>query len=164
MNHVCFVRIKAWEWSRRTRKNQEHRLVSMWWMRGYGCLYLCCQDINEVPEELYEGQKCITKSSGFWMVYLEKPVLHASLWALNHLHGDSMENMDNSLYRFAGYNQYTFWVHNYLAKGVCKVILSCAVWKIWNECKADNDLYVPFMESKEDEERRLSTDHWNIFY
>ena len=119
---------------------------------------LCCQDTNEVPEELFEGQKCITRSSGFRMVCLEKPVLHASLSALNHLRGDSMENLDKSSYRFAGYKQYTFWVHNYLGKGVRKVIPSCAVWKIRNEYKADNDVYVPFMESKEDEERRLNTD------
>ena len=26
---------------------------------------LFCQDTNEVPEELFEGQKCITKSSWF---------------------------------------------------------------------------------------------------
>ena len=33
---------------------------------------LCCQDANEVPEEQLEGQKCITKSSGFQMVCLKK--------------------------------------------------------------------------------------------
>ena len=42
-------------------------------------------------------------------------------------YGDSMENLDNSSYRFAGYKQYSFWVHNYLGKGVRKVIPSCAV-------------------------------------
>ena len=41
------------------------------------------------------------------MVCLEKPELHASLSALNHLHGKSMENLDNNSYRFAGYKQYT---------------------------------------------------------
>ena len=51
-----------------------------------------------------------------------------------------------------------FWVHNYLGKGVRKVIPSCAAWKIRKEYKADNDVYVPFMEAKEDEERRLNTD------
>ena len=59
------------------------------------------------------------------MVCLGKPVLHASLSAPNHLRGNSMENMDNSSYRFAGCKQYTFWLHNYLGKGVCKVIPSC---------------------------------------
>ena len=79
---------------------------------------LCCQDTNEVSEELSEGQKCITKPSRFKIV---------SLLALNYLGGDSMENLDNSSYRFAGCKQYTFWVHNYLGKGACKVIPSCAV-------------------------------------
>ena len=96
------------------------------------------------------------------MVCLEKPVLHASLSALNHLRGDSMENLDNSSYRFAGYKQYTFWVHNYLEKGVRKVISSCAVWKIRNEYKVDSDVYLPFMERKEDEERPLNTDDYFI--
>ena len=90
-------------------------------MQTYGCTAtymesLCCQDTNKVSEELSEGQKCITK-----------PVLHASLSALNYLRGDCMENLDNSSYRFAGYKQYTFWVHNYLGKGVRKVIPSCAL-------------------------------------
>ena len=83
---------------------------------------MCCQDANEVPEELLEGQKCITKSSGLRMVCLENPVLHTSLSALNHLHGDSMENLDNNSYRFAEYERYTFWVDIYLRKGVRKVI------------------------------------------
>ena len=61
---------------------------------------------------------------------LEKPELHASLSALNHLHGKSMENLDNNSYRFAGYKQYTLWVHNYLWKGVHKVFPSCVIWKI----------------------------------
>ena len=69
---------------------------------------LCCQDTNEVSEGLSEGQKCITKSSRFKTVCMEKPVLHASLSALNYLLGDSMENLDNSSYRFAGNKQYTF--------------------------------------------------------
>ena len=92
------------------------------------------------------------------MVCLEKPELHASLSALNHLHGKSLENLGNNSYRFAGYKQYTLWVHNYLWKGGHKVFPSCVIWKIWNEYKADNDVYVPFMESKEDEERCLNTD------
>ena len=58
---------------------------------------LCFQDTNEVPEELFEGQKCIKISSGFRMVCLEKPVLHASLSALNHVRGDFMENLNSRL-------------------------------------------------------------------
>ena len=89
---------------------------------------LCSQDANEVLEELFEGQKSTTKSSGFRMVCPEKPVLHASLSALNHLHGYSIENLDNNSYRSAAYKQYIFGVHNNLGKGVCKVIPACALW------------------------------------
>ena len=35
----------------------------------------CCQDTNKVPEELFEGQKCILKSCGFQMLSLEKQVM-----------------------------------------------------------------------------------------
>ena len=56
-------------------------------------------------------------------------------------------------FRFAGYKQYTWWVHNRLGKGVRKVIPSCAVWAIRNTYPAPDDTYVPFMESIEDEER-----------
>lgn len=59
-------------------------------------------------------------------------------------------------YRFAGYKQYTFWVHNHLGKGVRKVIPSCAVWKIRTKYKAVDNEYVPFMESKEDDHRQVS--------
>ena len=98
-------------------------------MQAYGCMAthtegLRCQDTNEVSAELSEGQKCITKPSRFKIVCMEKTVLHASLSALNDLRCDSMENLDNSSYRFAGYKQYTFWVHNCLGKGVRKVIPS----------------------------------------
>ena len=92
------------------------------------------------------------------MVCLEKPVLHTSLSALNHVRGDSVENLNNSSCRFAGYQQYAFWVHNYLEKDVRKVIPSCTVWKIRNAYKADNNVYVPFVENKENEERRLNID------
>ena len=70
-------------------------------MQAYGCMAtymesLRDQDTNEVSEELSEGQKCIAKPSRFKIVCMEKPVLHASLSALNYLSGDSMENLDNS--------------------------------------------------------------------
>ena len=58
-----------------------------------------------------------------------------------------MENIDNKSCCFAGYKQYTFWVYNYLVKGAQKVIPSCAVWKIRNEFKSENNLYVPFADN-----------------
>ena len=92
------------------------------------------------------------------MICLEKSVFHATLLPLNHLREDSMKNLDNISYRFAGYKQYTCWVDNYLEKGVRKVITSSVIQEIRNEYKADNDVYLSFVESKKDEEGCLNTD------
>ena len=107
----------------------------------------CCRDTNEVPDNYFEGHKCITESESFKMVCLSKPVFDAALSVFNHFRGDSIKNIDNMSYRLAGYKQYIFWVYNYLGKGVRKVIPSCAVWKIRNEFNSENNLYVPFAES-----------------
>ena len=61
------------------------------------------------------------------MTCQEKPVLHVTLLPLNHLREDSMENLNNISYRLAGYKHYTCSVHNYLEKGVRKVITSSVV-------------------------------------
>ena len=121
---------------------------------------LCCLDTNEVPEDYFEGNsnQCITNTVGFRDVCLSKNVLKTALSALNDLRGDTMTNVTNCAYRYAGYKQYTWWVHNYLGKGVRKVIPSCAVWAIRNKFASDDGVYVPFMESKE-EERRILEDN-----
>ena len=87
----------------------------------------------------------------FKMVCLSKPVLDTVLSVFNHFRRDSIENIDNKSYRFAGYKQCILWVYNYLGKGVQKVIPSCAAWKTKNEFKSENNLYVPFAESAEEE-------------
>ena len=74
-----------------------------------------------------KGKKNIKQSSGFRMTCQEKSGLHVTLLSLNHLRENSMENLNNISYRLAGYKQYTSWVHNYLEKGVRKVITSSVV-------------------------------------
>ena len=104
---------------------------------------LCRRDTNEAPDNYFKGHKCITKSEGFKMVFLSNPVLDTALPVFNHFRGDSINNIDNKSYGFAGYKQYIFWVYDYLRK----VIPSCAVWKIRNEFNSKNNLYVSFAES-----------------
>ena len=67
------------------------------------------------------------------------PVLHASLSVLNHLRGDSTERLDNCWYRFAGYNQYTFWVHNY--RGFARSFHHAQVRK-WVQVMSENTKWV----------------------
>ena len=109
---------------------------------------LCCLDTDEVSDDYFEGQKCVTSSEGFNSVCLSKTALSA----LNDLRGDYV---NNCAYKYAGYKQFTRWVHNYLGKGVRKVIPSCAVWAIRTKYPSGDDRYIPFMKSKEEEKRIL---------
>ena len=111
----------------------------------------CCRDRKEATEYYFEGRKCITESEDFRMVCLSKPELDTALSVFNRFRGGSIENIDNKSYRLASCKQYIFWVYNYLGKGVRKVISSCAVWEIRNESKSENNLYVPFAESIDEE-------------
>ena len=56
-------------------------------------------------------------------------------------------------YRFAGYKQYAWWIHNRLGKGVKKVIPSCALWSIRKKYPSADGSYIPFKESRDDEAR-----------
>ncbi|XP_057296362.1 uncharacterized protein LOC130625322 [Hydractinia symbiolongicarpus] len=113
---------------------------------------LCCRDTNEIPDNHFEGKQCITEAETFGMVCLCKPVLTTALSALNNLRGDAMHT-DNCSLRFAGYKQYTWWIHNRLGKGVRKIIPSCALWAIRNKYPSGNGIYIPFTESKSDDKR-----------
>ena len=62
-----------------------------------------------------------------------------------------------SSFRYAGYKQFTWWVHNHLGFGVRKVIPSCAVWGISETYPAPDGKYISFMEYKE-EGKRLVTE------
>ena len=60
-----------------------------------------------------------------------------------------------SSFRYAGYKQFTWWVHNHLGFGLRKVMPSCAVWAIRIEYPALDNKYIPFMEYKEEEKRLM---------
>ena len=72
----------------------------------------CCTDTNKVPDNYFDGHKCITESEGFKMVCFSKSVLDTVLSVFNHFRGDSIQNIDKKSYRFADYKQYIFWVYN----------------------------------------------------
>ena len=88
------------------------------------------------------------------MLFFLEVVLKNVLSALNDLRGDSLDRIDNNAFRFAAYKQYTWWVHNYLGKGVQKVIPSYAIWTIRDRSPSENNYYVPYMESKQDKEHQ----------
>ena len=62
-------------------------------------------------------------------------------------------------YRFAGYKQFSWWIHNRLGKGVRRIIPSCALWSICQKSPSANGSYIPFKESHDDEARHLYGDN-----
>ena len=62
-------------------------------------------------------------------------------------------------YRFAGYKQFSWWIHNRLGKGVRKVIPSCTLWSIREKYASADGSYIPFKESRDDEARQLFGDN-----
>ena len=68
---------------------------------------------------------------------------------LNNIRGDKI-NIRNSSMRYAGYRQYSWWVHNHLWKGVRKVIPSCAIWAIRDTYPEHSGYYVPYQEAKDE--------------
>ena len=63
------------------------------------------------------------------------------------------------LYRFAGYKQFSWWIHNQLGKGVRKVIPSCALWSIREKYPSADGSHIPFKESRDDKARQLYGDN-----
>ena len=63
-------------------------------------------------------------------------------------------------YRFAGYKQFSRWIHNRLGKGVRKVIPLCALWSIREKNPSAYGNYIPFKDSRHDEAIQLYGDNW----
>ena len=89
----------------------------------------CYREPGEVPGEYFGEHECITNNENFQTVCLHNEVLKTTLFMFNNVIGDDINTSNRSM-RYAGYRQYTWWVHNRLGKGVRKVIPSCAIWAI----------------------------------
>ena len=109
----------------------------------------CCRDDEEVPLSYFGEHTCVTSHSNFLAVCLQEQVLKTTLYMLNNIRGDTI-NIRNSSMRYAGYRQYSWWVHNHLGKGVRKVIPSCAIWAIRDTYPEHSGYYVPYQEAKDE--------------
>ena len=90
----------------------------------------------------------MTETEWFQLFCFNEVGLKNVLSVLNDLEGDSLK-VDNNIFRFAAYKQYTWWVHNFLGKEVTKVISSCATWK---ELPLKDNTYVPYIESNQEKQ------------
>ncbi|XP_066922098.1 uncharacterized protein [Clytia hemisphaerica] len=113
---------------------------------------LCCLDTNEIKDDYFEGNQCISESIGFESVCLSKHSLKAAITAKKYYKQNNDPNKDqnpqkipNEAFRYAAYRQFVFWVYDNLQQGERKVIPSCAVWKIRERFeKSTNEKYVQF--------------------
>ena len=110
----------------------------------------CCREAGEVPDDYFSNLVCITENGNFGAVCLQREVLKTVLRMLNNMRGDNI-NISNRSLRYAGYRQYTWWVHNRLGRGVRKVIPSCAIWAIRDAYPEIGNLrYAPFQEARDE--------------
>ena len=108
---------------------------------------ICCRDEN-LPERYYDDKVCITENNDFRTVCLHREVLKTVLSMLNNMRGDEID-IHNKSFRYAGYRQYTWWIHNRLGRGVRKTIPSCAIWAIRDSYpEGGQNVYIPFQEAR----------------
>ena len=83
---------------------------------------ICCRDTNKVPDNYFDGRKCITESEGFKMVCFSKSLLDTALSVFNHFRGDSIQILIRShTTSLIINNTFSGYIIN-LEKGVRKVI------------------------------------------
>ena len=75
------------------------------------------------------------------------------LVGLHETRGDPLEkntNIQNRSLRFAAYQQFIWWIFQYLGKGNRRVIPSCVVWSIRKHFPEANGQYTWFEEGERD--------------
>ena len=85
---------------------------------------ICCKEMAEIDEGRLGGKDCINEVNQFECVCLNPAVLKTALISyINESKSSKIKGtFDNKNMRYGGYKQYTYWIHNKLGKGVCRVI------------------------------------------
>ena len=96
---------------------------------------------------VYTWHNCITESGQFRLVCLAKPVLITVLSAMNNLCRYPMKK-DSTALRLARYKQNTWWIHNHLGKGMCKITPACTVKEIHINYPSEDSKYILFMKNE----------------
>ncbi|KAL7388664.1 hypothetical protein ABVT39_018700 [Epinephelus coioides] len=114
---------------------------------------------------IVEDIPCITAHDNFGTVCLNRDVLWAALVSLHDRESAGLPNRNrvtNRSCRCAAYHQFTWWMHGWLGKRICRVIPSCAVAKIRNVYPEPSGIYTGFQEVDID---KIETDEsWRDFH
>ena len=98
--------------------------ASLWILIRRACVV---RTLAKFLKNYLKGKNALKNQAGYEWLARKNQYCMLIYYPLNYLREDSMENLNNISYRFAGYQQYTCWVHNYLEKGVRKVIKTSVV-------------------------------------
>ena len=80
---------------------------------------VCCQEMDEIRNERFEGEKCIILKSEFQKICLNEFFLRVTLVGYNDVKNNNKNGEFNDKnYRFAAYKLFTWWIHNRLGKGI----------------------------------------------
>lgn len=103
---------------------------------------ICCKN----PQMLFEEEfDCITKTTSFANVCLDKNVLKAAMGAWREFR-DETRSPENKNYRFISYKQYIWWSYGYLGKNKRKPLPNCVITKIRDIYPEQSGNYVQYKE------------------
>lgn len=113
---------------------------------------LCCQEVAALNSKFdRESMHCITQSSEFDTLCLNKTVLKNVLTGLHVSRGDFLEDdVTNRSLRFAAYKQFVWWIFKNLGRRNRRVIPSCVIWKIRNNYPELNGKYTLYSDGNKD--------------
>ena len=106
----------------------------------------CRQMDNPVERVCCKTRPCITTTDAFHDTCLNRNVLSVCILDRNDFYGDDKGFTPNN-YRKAGYRQCILYSHGFLGRGNCKVVPSCAVWRIRENYPEPSNNYLGFRSS-----------------
>lgn len=106
---------------------------------------VCCRNPKILPNEKFAGHICITNTSSFSSICLNKDVLEVALEGWNDMRGDNKE-YKNENYRFIAYRQFIWWCHGHMGKKNRTPLPNCVLRKIREIFPDPNNFYIPYCE------------------
>ena len=95
---------------------------------------ICCQNPKILSDEKFAGCICITVTSSFASICLNKDVLEFALEGWNDMNRDN-KDYGNENYRFIAYRQFIWWYHGHLGRSNRTPMPNCILKKIRENLK-----------------------------
>ncbi|XP_077320610.1 P2X purinoceptor 7-like [Lithobates pipiens] len=134
----------------------QRRLYSTDWCECGNCRVMptarecvCCQEIANVKENIEEGSVCITQSTIFKNMVVDRMNTTIILTIIHQSTSRAPNADDNRNLRKTSYKAFTAWIHGYLGKGNRRPIPSCAVHAVRAAFPDPDGEYVGFKFSND---------------